>query len=128
VSWKSLQMDLKIAKVLDVNSHKRPHHFGRPFMTPYQIALGFKDCYPEDFKNIGKPIGGKKTGRYDSLSQYIALELSKGIKKGRINNIEGRFLYRGNLKSLKYEKGAIVASSGQGYDLSMYRLKDSKCC
>jgi hypothetical protein len=119
-------MDAKISRVLDVQSHDPRHHFGRPLLTPYQIAISFAQLYPQDVRTIGKPIGGAGTGQQDSLAQYIALELSKRIKDGRITNIEGRFLYRGNLKTLQYESNGhtIESSSMQAYDLSMYRLID----
>jgi len=118
-----LQMDDKITQILNVQSHDPTHHFGRPFLTPYQIAIGFQNQYPRDIETIGKPLGGKGTGQQDSLAQYIALELSRRIKDNRITNIEGRFLYRGNLVSLQYEnEGQIIESSSmQSYDLSMFR-------
>ena len=124
--WDQLQMDAKISRVLDVQSHDPTHHFGRPFLTPYQIAIIFQHLYPLDVQTIDKPIGGLGTGQQDSLAQYIALELSKRIKDGRVTDIEGRFLYRGNLKTLQYEiNGQTVESSSmQAYDLSMYRLID----
>jgi len=40
--WDQLQMDTKISQILNVHSHDPNHHFGRPFLTPYQIAIGFK--------------------------------------------------------------------------------------
>ncbi len=124
--WDQLQMDTKISRVLDVQSHDPGHHFRRPFLTPYQIAIRFNELYPQDVRTIGKPLGGSGTGQQDSLAQYIALELSKRIKDNRIVNIEGRFLYRGNLKTLQYEINGqtIESSSMQAYDLSMYRLRD----
>lgn len=124
--WDQLQMDLKVSQALNVQSHDPAHHFGRPFQTPYQIAINFQQLYPQDVQTIGKPIGGSGTGRHDSLAQYIALELSKRIKNGRITNIEGRFLHRDNLKTLQYDINGqtIESSSMQAYDLSMYRLID----
>jgi len=125
--WDKLQMSTKLSKILNVQSHK-PHHFGRPFLTPYQIAIRFKEQFPSDFSIIGKPIGGKGTGQQDSLAQYIALELSRRIRDGRITNIEGRFLFRENLLTLRYQgdSGIIESSSMQAFDLSMFRLKDGK--
>lgn len=122
--WDDLQLDVKISGILDVQSLDSAHHFGRPFLTPYQIAITFQERHPQDFQTIGKPVGGKGTGQQDSLAQYIALELSKRIKDTRITNIEGRFLYRGNLTSLQYTRnGQIIESSSmQSYDLSMFRL------
>ncbi len=124
--WDQLQMDRKMTQILNVQSHDPTHHFGRPFLTPYQIAITFQQRFPQDFQTIGKPIGGRGTGQQDSLAQYIALELSKRIKDARIRNIEGRFLHRANLLTLQFEvRGrAIESSSMQAYDLSMYRLID----
>ena len=61
--WDVLDMDSKISQILDVQSHDPGHHFGRPFLTPYQIAIAFRDRYPQEFQTIGKPIGGKGTGQ-----------------------------------------------------------------
>ncbi len=122
--WDQLQMDSKISQILDVQSHEPGHHFGRPFLTPYQIAISFQAMYPQDFQTIGQPVGGRGTGQHNSLAQYIALELSKRIKDGRIQNIEGRFLHRANLKTLQYDQNGqtIESSLIQTYDLSMFRL------
>ncbi len=42
--WDNLKLEDKIVEVLDIpiRSDRDPnHHFGRPFMTPYQIAIRF---------------------------------------------------------------------------------------
>lgn len=124
--WDQLQMDARITQILNVQSHDPDHHFGTPFLTPYQIAISFQQLFPQEFQMIGKPIGGRGTGQQDSLAQYIALELSKRIQDGRVTNIEGRFLHRANLRTLQYEVGGqtIESSSMQAYDLSMFRLID----
>lgn len=124
--WDSLQMDTKISQVLDIQSHDPAHHFGRPFMTPYQIAMRFKELFPLDFTTIGKQIGGKDTGDRNPLAQYIANELSKRIKDGKITNIEGRFLSRHyhDVLQFKDEHQISEASSKQAYDLSLFRLKE----
>ena len=125
--WNQLDMDAKVTAILDVRSHNLSHHFGRPFLTPYQIAIEFADQFPGETEAIGKPVGGKGTGQQDSLAQYIALELSKGIRDGTIANIEGRFLHRAHLQMLRYRHGTrfVESSSMQAYDLSIYRLKDA---
>jgi hypothetical protein len=124
--WGPLQMHDKTTQILDVQPYEPGHHFRRPFMTPYQIAIKFEENFPTEFNTIGKRVGGKDTGRHDSLAQYIALELSKRIKSREIINIEGRFLSRDYLDIIryKYEGGPIVSSSGQAYDLSMFRRID----
>ncbi|EIA1497039.1 hypothetical protein [Vibrio parahaemolyticus] len=123
--WKDLDLQEKLLNVLEVDSHAENHHFGRPFLTPYQIAIRFKELYPEDFSTIGKPVGGKGNGQQDSLAQYLSLQLSKNIKSGEISNIEGRFLSHIYLSNLEYtlENEKLTSSSEQSYDLSMFRLK-----
>ena len=122
--WSDLQMDEKIGDLLDVQSHEPGHHFGRPFLTPYQIAISFRQQYPQEFREIGKPVGGRGTGQQDSLAQYIAVELSRRIHNESITNIEGRFLHRANLHTLQYEMDdqIIESSTMQTCDLSMFRL------
>ncbi len=124
--WDELQLEDKIFQILSVESHNPDHHFGRPFLTPYQIAISFKSLFPDDFARIGKPVGGKGTGQQDSLAQYFALELSRRINNGLIQNIEGRFLHRKHLITLQYDdEGKVVESSAmQAYDLSMFRRID----
>jgi len=124
--WDQLQMDSKITQILNVQSHQPSHHFGRPFMTPYQIAISFAGTFPNDFQTIGLPIGGTGTGQQNSLAQYIAHQLSQRIKDKKLTNIEGGFLHRDNLLTLQYESNGqvIESSSMQSYDLSMYRLID----
>jgi len=126
VLWDELAMESKILAILDVRPQVRGHHFGRPFLTPYQIAIAFKERHPEECARIGKPLGGKGTGQRDSLAQYIGTELSRRIKNRRITGIEGRFLHRANLRSLQYEMGkkTIKSSAERSYDLSMYRRRD----
>ena len=105
-------MDTKISRILAVQSHDPATTILAGHLNAYQIAIAFRDRYSQEFQKIGKPIGGKGTGQQDSLAQYIALELSRRIKDNRITNIEGRFLYRGNLESLRYEyNGQIIESS-----------------
>src|SRR5512138_707793 len=124
--WDELRLEEKIFQILSVESHVADHHFDRPFLTPYQIAIEFKTLYPDEFARIGKPVGGKGTGQQDSLAQYIAHELSVRIGNRSIRNIEGRFLHRKHLKILQYKDGSKVVESSamQAYDLSMFRRMD----
>lgn len=124
--WEELNMDLKISQILNIQSHDPNHHFGRPFLTSYQIAIEFNELFSNDVQTIGKPIGGKGTGQRNSLAQYIALELSKRINNEKIQNIEGRFIHRAYLNKLEYDANGEKreSSSGQAYDLSIFRLRD----
>jgi hypothetical protein len=124
--WDELHLEEKLLRILNVQSHAPNHPFGRPFQTPYQIAITFKKLYPEEFKKIGKPLGGKHTGQQDSLTQYLAEELARRVNRGYLPTVEGRFLHRKYLKGLTYDNdGELVESSAeQAYDLSIYRIRD----
>lgn len=121
--WETFRLEEKILGILDVQSYAPDHHFGRPYLTPYQIAIAFQNQYPVEFQAIGKPVGGEGTGQHDSLAQYIALELSRKIRDEKLPAIEGRFLCRQNLLSLRYRSGNSELTSSQSYDLSMFRLR-----
>ena len=128
--WKKYKFKERILKILKGIKYCRNHHFGRPFLTAYQIAIEYSKSYTEDFKKIGKPVGGKDTGKHNSLSQYIARELSRRMKpKGELFGlIEGGFISNDYLVELRFdsvkEKKKIKSSlTKTDYDLSMFRLK-----
>ena len=123
--WEQYDLGAKILDILqNAQAYDQGHHLAqpRPFLTPYQIAIHFKDKYPQDFAAIGKGIGGKGHGEQTSLAQYVARELSGHVKNGTMP-IEGAFLYRKFLNELSYKDGAdtIESSLGTTYDLSMFR-------
>ncbi len=96
--WEKFDVEKKIVEILERSAgDDGGHHFGTPFMTAYQIAIAFAERYPEAFASIGKPIGGRNVGQHDSLSRYLANQLSQRIKRGDIVTksgctIEGGFL------------------------------------
>ncbi len=125
--WDQLNMDSKTTDILRrAKPHSPRHHFNPPYLTPYQIAMAFRDLFPLEFKRINKPVGGKGTGQQTSLAQYIAQGLSSRIKRKKLRSIEGGFLYRKNLDSLTYKDATklIKSSTMTSYDLSIFRLKD----
>ena len=121
--WDKLQLYEKIKIILrGCTPHDSDHHFGNySYLTPYQIALKLKENYPDAYKKIGRPIGGRRTGQRNSLAQYIANELSKRIRSREITDIEGAFLFREYLHKLEYQSDGevIESSSGESYDLSL---------
>lgn len=123
--WNDNSIEPRIRDILDVSSHRDGHHFGRPFLTAYQIAISFAEKHERDMDRIGKEIGGRGTGLPHSLAQYLARELSQRIRAGRITDIEGRFLHGAHLSTLVYRSpnGEIESSTGSA-DLSMFRLVD----
>lgn len=125
--WEQYNLEERILNILDVRySHGPDHHLGRPFLTPYQIAISFKEQYQSDFDAIGMPIGGIGIGQHTSLSQYIARELSRRINDRSISNIEGGFLSDNNIVELIFnDSGEEVRSSSiNNFDLSTFRRTD----
>lgn len=124
--WERFAMESRVREILKAVRYDKKHHFGRPFLTAYQIAIAFDKAHPGDRKRIGKPVGGKGTGQKDSLAQYLGWQLSRRIKSGEVVGIEGRFLHGEHLRSLEYDsRGKVVkSSSGKTDALSMFRLED----
>ena len=124
--WEEFHFDDRIREILrDTTYHRPDHHLGRPFLTPYQIAIEFARLYPDDFQRIGLPVGGKNTGQHDSLSQYIAGILSRKIQAGELDDIEGGFISNNHLLEISFDhNGQRIESSltGTQYDLSIFRL------
>ncbi|MCB2209252.1 hypothetical protein KQH62_00015 [bacterium] len=120
--WEDYQLEEKIRSILDVFTSNPEHHFDRPFLTSYQIAIIFKERYPEIFGDINMPLGGKGTGSHNSFAQYIANILSRRIKNDTLTDIEGRFLHMDKITELIFnDSGSRIEANDQA-DISMYRL------
>ena len=123
--WLDHEIGDKVVAILtDVQYQKPEHHFGRPFLTAYQLAIEFAQRYPEATTAIGYPVGGRGTGQRASLAQYLARELSAAIKSTSVN-IEGGFLSNQHLLELTLNNnGERLESSltGTQYDVSLFRL------
>ena len=122
--WEIYELSEKILQILDIEASKPNHHFGRPFLTAYQIAILFKNMFPETYAQLNTPIGGKGTGNNHSLAQYIARNLSQQIKKGDLLNIEGRFLCMNIVDNLRFNNFGEILEASQLPDLSMFRRTD----
>lgn len=128
--WEDLNIQNKVEMILaQVPTLDPDHHFGQPFITAYQIAIGFARDYPDEYQQLNLPVGGKDTGQHHSLAQYLARELSGRIRNGYIQNIEGRFISNLYITDMTFEDqaGATVHSSisGNQASLSIYRLTAS---
>jgi hypothetical protein len=130
--WNELGVEAKICEALgDVTIvNEAGHHFGRPYMTAYQLALKLHRAHPEVAEALGVPVGGSGNGSRNSLSQYLARELSRRINRaGGDYPIEGAFLSNDDVRSLTYDgpDGETLSSSltGTGYDVSLFRLRPS---
>jgi hypothetical protein len=124
--WAQYNIYAKLRDILAAVSYE--HHFGgRPFVTAYQLAIEFDKQYPTIVAALNLPIGGEGTGRHNSLSQYLAHQLSIRIKSGTITDIQGGFLGNLNLNSITFNgpSGVITSSlTGSGYPVSIFRLTD----
>ncbi|WP_433260549.1 hypothetical protein ACQPZF_24420 [Actinosynnema sp. CS-041913] len=106
------------------------HHLGRPFMTAYQLAIKLDEAHPEVARALGVEIGGSGIGSHNSLAQYLAHELSRGIKEaGGSYPIEGAFLSNDHVTALNYvtSDGREISSSatGSGLDVTLFRLRSA---
>ena len=124
--WEDNDLEQKIVDVLaDVTYAKPDHHFGRPFVTAYQLAILFRERYPEEYERFGHPVGGKGSGVQYSLASYLAGQLSRKIRSGQVTRVKGSFLSNEHLLRIEFDDaGETVASSStySQYDLSMFRL------
>ncbi len=125
--WEDLHLEEKITNILSDDPYSTSdHHFGPAFLTAYQLAIEFARRYPADVVELGFPIGGEGTGQRNSLSQYLAGELSRNIRSGKIKHIEGGFLSNQHLKDITFNnEGATIRSSltNTQYTLSMFRCR-----
>ena len=124
--WVCYNIEAKVRTILSkVEYYKPEHHFGRPFLTAYQLAIKFAIRYPEEFATLRYQVGGIGIGEHYSLAQYLAHELSTRIKSDEITDIEGGFLSNLHLDNIIFDNiGQKIESSltKTKVDLSMFRL------
>jgi hypothetical protein len=124
--WADEDLENKVIEVLnDVPLVNIAHHFGRPYMSAYQLAIELHRRYPSVAQALQMPLGGAGVGQQNSLSQYLARELSRRIRDNPQYPVEGAFISNKDVESLVYAspEGPLTSSlSHSGYDLSMFRL------
>ena len=124
--WNEYQIEDRVTQILsEVPDAADWHHFGRAYLTAYQLAIEFSARFPEVVEDIDLPLGGRGSGQRNSLAQYLAKELSRRINSGEITHIEGGFLSNQHLRDINFLNGEEVIYSsltGTNYTLSMYRL------
>lgn len=126
IKWEQFEMEERIFSILrDVPDAADDHQLGGAYLTAYQIAIEFKQRYLEDFEAFGLPLGGIGTGQQNSLSQYIAQQLSRRIGAGHLPEVEIGFLSNLHLKNIQFQDGEDEITSSltdSGFTLSMFRL------
>jgi hypothetical protein len=123
--WQQYNIEERVLQILREVDDKG-HHFGRPFLTAYQLAMEFDHRHHDIVRDCGYQVGGAGIGEHNSLAQYLALELSRHIRDNPDYPIEGAFISSQDLRELSYNNGQeVVISSliGSDYGLSMFRLR-----
>ncbi len=124
--WEKLKIEERLIDILShAKSYPDGHHFGKPFLTAYQLAIAFSQLHPVDALSLGFEVGGKGLGIHSSLAQYLARMLSTRINAGNIRNVEGRFLSNKFLGQISFNSGGeVIVSSltGGQNQLSMFRF------
>ena len=91
--WGEREVESKITDILRETPYQEAHHFGRPYLSAYQLAIAVDRRWPEVRTALGNPpVGGLGIGTRNSLAQYLARELSRRIKSGDLTTVEGAFL------------------------------------
>lgn len=120
--WEKFNFEGKIITILSNIPYDPSHHFGRPYATPYQIAIEFAERYPDDFKSSGMVIGGSGADVPVSLTSYIANQLSTRTKSGQMPHVEGAFLSNHHIRDIEFIDN-IHSSNCEQDTLSMFRLR-----
>lgn len=117
--WIQLDLEKKVTRILaEVPPFERARHFGRPFLTSYQIAITFSHRYPDEFAQLGLPVGGE-TG---SLAQFLARHLSAAVKDNH-PHIDGGVLSYQHMEDLTLDNyGEVVRPSR--FPVAMFRYVD----
>lgn len=126
--WAQHDVEARVLEVLhDVPTINDVHHFGRPYMSAYQLAIELHRRYPEVAGALGQPVGGAGVGQRNSLAQYLAKQLSDRIRDDPDHPVEGAFISNRDVLRLTYQgpDGAPLTSSltGTTFDLSLFRLR-----
>ncbi len=113
--------------------YETEHHFDRPFMSAYQLAIEFSVRHPMHEAVRTLPIGGMGTGAYQSLAQQIARFLSQAIKLQTAGAIEGAFISHLHMTSLVFSApdspDSIQASTVESkHAHSIFRVSNKAVC
>jgi hypothetical protein len=103
------------------------HHYGRPYMTTYQLAIKLERANKGLAAKLGKDVGGAGIGSRNSMAQYLGSELARRIKReGTTYPVEGAFLSNDEVSTISYRHGneELVSSvTNSGYDISIFRWR-----
>ncbi|HVK21515.1 MAG TPA: hypothetical protein VM677_09175 [Actinokineospora sp.] len=126
--WEQHDLTTVVGAILQSARFDANHHFGRPYLSSYQVAIEIEHRFPDIFEAIGKPTGGVGSG-HTSLAQYVANELSKKIKAEGVSfPVEGVFMAHDHVRAMTFARsnGELIESSlvDGGIPMSMFRWRD----
>lgn len=128
--WEEHTMTDRIVSVLDAVHINSPegHHFGRPFVSSYQIAIRLLEADPTLSESLDLDVGGRGTGRHVSLAQYVGQNLSRQIRADPMHRIEGAFMSSELVRQVVYrrpggEEDVVSSLSGTDFDMALFRLR-----
>jgi hypothetical protein len=122
--WEDLGLEEKVLKILsEMPLFERARHFGRPFLTSYQIAIEFARRYPHDFAQMAMAIGGEEhIHQQGSLAQYIAQHLSAAVKAHH-PHLEGGILTYLHLEDMTFDYESEIIRPSR-FPVAMFRYLD----
>lgn len=123
--WNQFDIEKKIIGIVqEAHIHAPDHHFGRPFLSAYQLAIEFDRRHPEVARDLGYAVGGRGIDAPNSLAQYLAQQLSQRIHAGQLPQIQGALLSDQHVLSMAFQhQGTTIESSlaKTGIALSLFR-------
>jgi hypothetical protein len=126
--WQEHAIEDKVIGILrDAPEDREGHHFGRPFLTAYQIAIEFAQRHPDIIAKQEWPLGGVGAGERNSWAQYLARWLSQYVKDHPGGPVEGGLLSDQHLRYISFvhsDEDIRSSLTGTGFGLSMFRLRD----
>ena len=125
--WEQFEIEEKVIGILrDALTHAPDHHFGRPYMSAYQLAIEFAYRHPEVAQKW-RFVGGKGIGVRNSLAQYLGKELSTRVHERQLPHVEGALWSDMHVRTLTFQHGGAVIESalaGSRMTLSLFRYVD----
>ncbi len=125
--WLDRGVEATVLDVLEAVHTPENHHFGRPYLTAYQLATVVQQRDPGLAEALGVPFGGAGAGQERSLVSYLALELSKHGRADPNYPVEGAFVSNDNVLDMVFrgpnESEVHSSASEAGWPLALFRLR-----
>jgi hypothetical protein len=126
--WVENDVETKVVQILAGARYDTSHHFGRPFLTAYQLAVALDRRWPGLTDAVGYPeVGGRDPGVRATFARYVARQLTRRIRSGDLPSVEGASLADHDDLRIAYvdRAGRVVVTglTGAADELSMFRLR-----